>query len=116
LNKVEEGEGLGEVECSPTWAWVIDLPETFFNYETTPREYFLNAVTAVLDVQTRVSDLYNQPHDQIQEQLRLLIEKVKEGRKASSSITPITAFSPTPRLRSASPRAAALRPRTTSTH
>ena len=38
-----------------------DLPETFVDYEDTPREYFLNAVTTVLDVQTRVSDLYSQP-------------------------------------------------------
>ena len=44
-----------------------DLPETFVDYDQTPREYFLNAVTTVLDVQTRVSDLYNQPYDQIQE-------------------------------------------------
>ena len=82
LNKVKEREGLGEVECSPTWERDIDLPETFVDYETAPREYFLNAVTTVLDVQTRVSDLYNQPYDQIQEQLRLLIEKVKERQES----------------------------------
>jgi hypothetical protein len=38
-------------------------------------------VTTVLDVQTRVSDLYSHPIDQIQEQLRLLIEKVKEKQE-----------------------------------
>ncbi len=38
-----------------------DLPETFVPYEEAPREYSLNAVTTVLDVQTRVSDLYNHP-------------------------------------------------------
>jgi hypothetical protein len=27
LNKVTEREGLGEVECSPTWERDIDLPE-----------------------------------------------------------------------------------------
>jgi len=82
LNKVKEREGLGEVECSPSWERDADLPETFVDYETVPREYFLNAVTTVLDVQTRVSDLYNQPYDQIQEQLRLLIEKVKERQES----------------------------------
>jgi len=81
LNQVKEREGLGTVECSPTWERDIDLPETFCDYETAPREYFLNAVTTVLDVQTRVSDLYNQPYDQIQEQLRLLIERVKEKQE-----------------------------------
>ena len=39
-------------------------------------------MTTVLDVQTRVSDLYNHPYDQIQEQLRLLTEKVKERQEA----------------------------------
>ncbi|MCL2429174.1 MAG: hypothetical protein FWD12_08085 [Alphaproteobacteria bacterium] len=82
LNKVKEREDLGAVECSPSWERDADLPETFVDYEQTPREYFLNAVTTVLDVQTRVSDLYNQPYDQIQEQLRLLIEKVKERQEA----------------------------------
>lgn len=82
LNKVKEREGLGAVECSPTWERDQDLPETFVDYDTAPREFFLNAVTTVLDVQTRVSDLYNQPYDQIQEQLRLLIEKVKERQEA----------------------------------
>jgi len=33
-------------------------------------------------VQTRVSDLYNHPYDQIQEQVRLLTEKVKERQEA----------------------------------
>ena len=36
----------------------------------------------MLDVQTRVSDLYSRPFDQIQEQLRLLIEKVKETHES----------------------------------
>lgn len=82
LNKVKERDGLGEVECSPSRERDADLPETFVDYEAAPREYFLNAVTTVLDVQTRVSDLYNQPYDQIQEQLRLLIEKVKERQES----------------------------------
>jgi len=56
-------------------------PETFVDYEEDPREYFLNAVTTILDVQTRVSDLYSRPFDQTQEQLRLLIEKVKERQE-----------------------------------
>jgi hypothetical protein len=38
-------------------------------------------MTTVLDVQTRVSDLYRSPYDQIREQLRLTIEKVKEKQE-----------------------------------
>jgi len=36
-----------------------ELPQTFVDYEDQPREYFLNAVSTVLDVHTRVSDLYS---------------------------------------------------------
>lgn len=71
-----------DVQCSPPKDRDPDLPETFVDYEDRPREYFLNAVTTVLDVQTRVSDLYSRPFDQIQEQLRLLIEKVKERQES----------------------------------
>ena len=81
LNRVKEeiaGES-ADVGCSPQNN--EDLPETFVDYEAHPREYSLNAVTTVLDVQTRVSDLYSHPIDQIQEQLRLLIEKVKEKQE-----------------------------------
>ena len=55
--------------------------EIYVDYEEKPREYTLNAVTTVLDVQTRISDLYRSPHDQIREQLRLMIEKVKERQE-----------------------------------
>ncbi len=58
-----------------------ELPTTFVDYEEHPREYFLNAVSTVLDVHTRVSDLYSSPHDQIKEQLRLTIETIKEKQE-----------------------------------
>lgn len=57
------------------------LPETFVDYEDRPREYFLNAVSTVLDIHTRVSDLYSSPHDQIKDQLRLTIETIKERQE-----------------------------------
>jgi hypothetical protein len=41
----------------------------------------LSAVNTVLDVHTRVSDLYSSPHDQIHEQLRLTIETLKERQE-----------------------------------
>ena len=42
----------------------------------------LSAVTTVVDVHTRVSDLYSSPHDQIREQLRLTIETIKERQES----------------------------------
>ena len=58
-----------------------ELPSTFVDYDEAPREYFLNAVSTILDVHTRVSDLYSSPHDQIKEQLRLTIETIKEKQE-----------------------------------
>ena len=80
VNKVKPTHpGTRTIECSPDEE--IDLPEIYVDYDEKPREYTLNAVTTVLDVQTRISDLYRSPHDQIREQLRLMIEKVKERQE-----------------------------------
>jgi hypothetical protein len=80
VNKVKlTRPGTRTIECSPDEE--IDLPEIYVDYEEKPREYTLNAVTTVLDVQTRISDLYRSPHDQIREQLRLMIEKIKERQE-----------------------------------
>ena len=59
-----------------------ELPQTFVDYEEAPREYFLSSVSTVLDIHTRISDLYSSPHDQIKEQLRLTIETIKERQEA----------------------------------
>lgn len=59
-----------------------DLPNTFVNYEDKPREYMLHAVNTVLDIHTRVSDLYSNPHNQTGEQLRLAIECIKERQES----------------------------------
>jgi hypothetical protein len=59
-----------------------DLPETFVDYDENPREYMLSAVTTIVDIHTRVSDLYSVPHDQIGEQLRLAIETIKERQES----------------------------------
>jgi len=57
------------------------LPETFVDLEEKPREQTLSAISTVVDVHTRVSDLYSHPHDQIREQLRLTVERVKERQE-----------------------------------
>jgi hypothetical protein len=75
VNKVVQEDKV-EVVCGPT----IDkeIPDTFVNYDENPREYTLSSISAVLDVSTRISDLFSSPHNQINEQLRLTIETVKE--------------------------------------
>jgi hypothetical protein len=58
------------------------LPEAFVDYVEKPREYTLSAISTIVDVHTRISDLYSHPHDQIREQLRLTVEKVKERQES----------------------------------
>ncbi len=78
LNKVKNPQDV-QVLCSQRDE--SELPTTFVDYEDKPREYFLNSVSTVLDVHTRISDLYSSPHDQIKEQLRLTIETIKEKQE-----------------------------------
>lgn len=59
----------------------MEIPETFVDYTEHPREYSLSAVQTVVRVHTRVSDLYNGPFDQLQEQMRLTIEGIKERQE-----------------------------------
>jgi hypothetical protein len=59
----------------------VIIPETFVDYSEKPREYSLSAVQTVVRVHTRVSDLYNNPYNQLEEQLRLTIEGIKERQE-----------------------------------
>ena len=79
VNKAKNPDAI-EVDCSNKDE--RELPATFVDYEEWGREYVLNAVNTVVDVHTRVSDLYSSPHNQIREQLRLTIEVVKERQES----------------------------------
>ena len=59
----------------------IEIPETFVDYSDKPREYPLSTVQTIVRVHTRVSDLYNGPHDQLEQQIRLTIEGIKERQE-----------------------------------
>ncbi|HWL89662.1 MAG TPA: family 2A encapsulin nanocompartment shell protein [Polyangiaceae bacterium] len=80
VNRVHDGgeQGIG-IECSPSDG--ENLPCAFVDYEEQPREYTLSTVTTTIEVQTRISDLYRSPMDQVREQLGVLIEMVKERQE-----------------------------------
>ncbi|MBP7280995.1 MAG: cyclic nucleotide-binding domain-containing protein [Leptospiraceae bacterium] len=59
----------------------VEIPETFIDYSDKPREYSLSAIQTVVRVHTRVSDLYNNPYNQLEEQMRLTIEGIKERQE-----------------------------------
>jgi CRP-like cAMP-binding protein len=58
-----------------------ELPGTFVDYELAPREYELHVAQTVLRVHTRVADLYNEPMNQVEHQLRLTIEELRERQE-----------------------------------
>ncbi len=81
VNKVKEAaEANIGIECSPSDA--DDIPVAFVDYEEQPREYTLSTVTTTIEVQTRISDLYRSPMDQVREQLGVLLEMVKERQES----------------------------------
>jgi len=58
-----------------------DLPGTFADYELAPREYELSVAQTVLQVHSRVADLFNEPMNQVDQQLRLTIEALRERQE-----------------------------------
>ena len=81
LNKVKEGDTPLDALCSQV-ASPVNIPEGFVDYDAKPREYILNAISTIINIDTKVSDLYSSPYDQIKEQLRLAIESVKERQES----------------------------------
>ncbi|GAA1168296.1 CRP-like cAMP-binding protein [Kitasatospora gansuensis] len=74
---------LGEAEIALSaghWG-EVQLPGTFVDYDATPREYELSVAQTVLRVHTRVADLYNQPMNQTEHQLRLTVEALRERQE-----------------------------------
>ena len=57
------------------------LPSTFVDYETSPREYELQVAQTVLRVHSRVADLFNEPMNQIEHQLKLTVEELRERQE-----------------------------------
>ncbi len=81
VNKVKEATDSGIAHRSAAPSDGDELPTAFVDYEEQPREYTLSTVTTTIEVQTRISDLYRSPMDQVREQLGVLIEMVKERQE-----------------------------------
>lgn len=57
------------------------LPSTFVDYEASPREYELQVAQTVLRVHSRVADLFNEPMNQIEHQLKLTVQELRERQE-----------------------------------
>lgn len=58
-----------------------EFPETFTDYEEAPREYTLNVVKTILKMNSHVTDIFNSPLDQKEQEMRLTIEAMKERQE-----------------------------------
>ncbi len=75
------GRGEADIEVASGHCAEPVLPGTFADYELSPREYELQVAQTVLRVHSRVADLYNDPMNQVEHQLRLTIEALRERQE-----------------------------------
>ncbi len=74
-------DGEADIALSAGHTGEPSLPGAFADYEAAPREYELSAAQTVLRVHSRVADLYNHPMNQLEEQLRLTVEALRERQE-----------------------------------
>jgi len=74
-------KGEAVVEVASGHEGEVELAGTYVDYELSPREYQLSLTQTILRVHSRVADLYNDPMDQVKEQLRLTIEEIRERQE-----------------------------------
>ncbi|GAA3738620.1 family 2B encapsulin nanocompartment shell protein [Spinactinospora alkalitolerans] len=75
------GDGEADVDVASGHVGEPLLAGTFVDYEVRPREYELSVAQTVLRVHSRVADLYNQPMNQVEQQLKLTIEALRERQE-----------------------------------
>ncbi|MFG2397013.1 family 2B encapsulin nanocompartment shell protein [Streptomyces lydicus] len=73
--------GEAAIELAAGHAGEPVLPGTFAAYDMAPREYELSVAQTVLKVHSRVADLYNDPMNQLDQQLRLTVEALRERQE-----------------------------------
>lgn len=73
--------GEAEIDLSAGHVGEAVVPHTYVDYDAAPREYELSVAQTVLKVHSRVADLYNQPMNQTEQQLRLTVEALRERQE-----------------------------------
>ena len=81
LRQPKNEEGEASIDITSGHLAEAVLPGTFADYEINPREYELSVAQTILQINTRVADLYNEPMNQTEEQLRLTIEALRERQE-----------------------------------
>lgn len=81
LSQPQTDNGEAAIDVATGHAGETALAGTFVDYDLSPREYELSIAQTVLRVSTRVADLYNEPMNQTEQQLRLTVEALRERQE-----------------------------------
>lgn len=81
LSRPQDKAGQAAIAMAAGHAGEPVLPGAFVDYDLAPREYELSVVQTMLKVHTRVSDLFNNPMNQLEQQLRLTVEALRERQE-----------------------------------
>ena len=81
LTKPQDRYNQAAIAMSADHGLETELSSTFVDYDLTPREYELSVAQTILQVNTRVADLYSEPMNQTEQQLRLTIEALRERQE-----------------------------------
>jgi hypothetical protein len=81
VNRVVEGDTPLDALCSQDPKKAA-IPQGYLEYESKPREYRLSAISTIINVDTKVQDVYSSPYDQTQEQISLAVESLKERQES----------------------------------
>jgi CRP-like cAMP-binding protein len=73
--------GESRIDVSAAHSEEADVTDTIVDYDEFPREYELSLIQGLVKIHTRVTDLYNDPHVQYAEQIRLATETFKEEQE-----------------------------------
>jgi CRP-like cAMP-binding protein len=81
LRQPQTSQGEAAIDVSAGHRGETELPGTFVDYDLSPRQYDLSIAQTVLRISTRVADLYNEPMNQTEQQLRLTVEALRERQE-----------------------------------
>ncbi|MDR2338771.1 MAG: hypothetical protein LBF40_01335 [Deltaproteobacteria bacterium] len=81
VNRVVEGDTPLDVLCSQE-PGKEEIPQGYVEYQAKPREYVLSSISTIINVDTKVQDIYSSPYDQAAEQLSLGIESLRERQES----------------------------------
>jgi hypothetical protein len=79
--KPQNARGEASIDLSAGHDGEPILAGTYVDYDPSPREYDLAVAQTILRVRNRVTDLYNQPMNQLEQQLRLTVEALRERQE-----------------------------------